>query len=105
MGYQQEFGQDFDLGLQLPNGARDCSYRHDVCPRFEWPCVRRSGCTIVLWIDYPLPIQRDHTEHFRYTIEYGSQHLRRTILETNCSITVTQHIHKLLTAETTPTPT
>lgn len=66
MLYQQEFGPEFRLGLQLDQYPflTDKSWHSDVCPSFYFS---HEGLFFVLWIDFSEPENREN-ETARYLI-------------------------------------
>ena len=64
--YQQEFGQDFDLGFNLKNHPYliDKSWHNDQCPSFYF---KVGELYYVLWVDYA-DIEQREEDTPRYVI-------------------------------------
>ena len=58
--YEQEFGQDFDLGFDLKEHPYliDKSWHNDLCPNFYFKVDEQY---YVLWVDYADEEQREET--------------------------------------------
>lgn len=67
--YQQEFGQDFDLGFDLKNHPYliDKSWHNDQCPSFYFKVDEQY---YVLWVDYAAEERREDGTP-RYMITKG----------------------------------
>ncbi len=67
--YQQTFGTDFDLGIEIPSSWMDTSYKNDVSPSFMFKDDRFPFLTWKLWVDHADVDQREISESNRYIIE------------------------------------
>lgn len=67
--YKQEFGQDFDLGLDLKEHPYliDKSWHNDLCPSFYFKVDEQY---YVLWVDYADEEQREE-DSARFMITKG----------------------------------
>ena len=63
--YKNEFGLDFNLGIEVPTYFEDESYRHDTCPKFIY---RYQNVELFLFVEHEKKKQRE-TEDRHYTIE------------------------------------
>lgn len=55
--YKQAFGQDFNLGIEVPEQFEDISWKNDACPSFSLKPV--GDVVIILWVDYEDPESRE----------------------------------------------
>ena len=66
--YKKAFGQDFDLGIEIPEYLEDISWKNDVCPSFSLKLM--DSISIVLWVDFKNPEERELGDDLpRYTVQ------------------------------------
>lgn len=76
-GWVREFDASYDVpawATQVP-GTFDSSWHNDAMPSFRLDCQEDddSPDTLVLWVDHPVPAERERTGYHRFTIAKGGE--------------------------------
>lgn len=87
--YKKAFGEEFDLGIEVPQYFTDQSYKNDACPCFVY---EKGHDQIVLWIDYKESGRREVPAEKRYTLELRHQGEVVSILLSTDSTKVMENI-------------
>lgn len=94
--YQQAFGKDFELGIEVPDYFEDASWKNDVCPSFSFEPIK--NVRITLWVDYKEADERE-CGGTRYTVvQYTNDDQGRQLFETESPETILSY----LTSEINP---
>ena len=93
--YQEAFGNDFNLGIELPSSFIDQSYKNDVCPCFV--CRYSESRVFYLWVDFDVKAERENPDSKRYTLELETHNSnqRQSIIETDSALAIYSTLVKL----------